>query len=170
MVTPDHFQNPVAEGVTAQSGHLVRFEPLRSSHNGEERLPRLPTLPRLPVGLRTIPGNVGSLGSLLRKPFWRAGTRDASTDQDRGDTRPGHRFAGRAGRHSPPGVDVARINFSHGTPEEHISRIARFRAAAERVGRFAGVLADLPGPKLRVKLPAPRELAIGDTDLVLAVG
>jgi pyruvate kinase len=61
------------------------------------------------------------------------------------------------------GVDVARVNFSHGTPEEHLGRIARFRAAAERVGKFAGVLADLPGPKLRVRLPVPRELAAGDT-------
>ena len=46
------------------------------------------------------------------------------------------------------GVDVARINFSHGG-EEHAGRIARFRAAAKRVGKFAAVLADLPGPKLR---------------------
>jgi pyruvate kinase len=61
------------------------------------------------------------------------------------------------------GVDVARINFSHGTPEEHLGRIARFRAAAERVGKFAGVLADLPGPKLRVRLPVPRELTAGET-------
>ena len=61
------------------------------------------------------------------------------------------------------GVDVARINFSHGTPEEHLDRIERFRAAAARAGKFAGVLADLPGPKLRIKLPVPRELAAGDT-------
>jgi pyruvate kinase len=61
------------------------------------------------------------------------------------------------------GVDVARINFSHGTPDEHLARIGRFRAAARRVDKFAGVLADLPGPKLRVKLPVPRELTAGDT-------
>ncbi|HEY3789630.1 MAG TPA: pyruvate kinase, partial [Urbifossiella sp.] len=58
------------------------------------------------------------------------------------------------------GVDVARINFSHGG-EEHADRIARFRAAARRVGKFAAVLADLPGPKLRVTIATPRELAIG---------
>ena len=61
------------------------------------------------------------------------------------------------------GVDVARINFSHGTPEEHLDRIARFREASRRAGKFAGVLADLPGPKLRVRLPVPRELAAGET-------
>lgn len=60
------------------------------------------------------------------------------------------------------GVDVARVNFSHGTPEEHLGRIERFRAAADRVGKLAGVLADLPGPKLRIKLPVPRDLAAGD--------
>ena len=59
------------------------------------------------------------------------------------------------------GVDVARINFSHGG-EEHAGRIARFRAAAKRVGKFAAVLADLPGPKLRVTIVAPRDLTIGD--------
>jgi pyruvate kinase len=61
------------------------------------------------------------------------------------------------------GVDVARVNFSHGTPEEHLARIARFREAATRVGKFAAVLADLPGPKLRVRLPVPRELAPAET-------
>lgn len=61
------------------------------------------------------------------------------------------------------GVDVARINFSHGTPDDHLGRIARFREAAKRAGKFAAVLADLPGPKLRVKLADPRTLTVGDT-------
>ena len=61
------------------------------------------------------------------------------------------------------GVDVARINFSHGTADEHIARVARFREAAVRVGKLAGVLADLPGPKLRVKTALPRELTVGRT-------
>ena len=60
------------------------------------------------------------------------------------------------------GVDVARINFSHGTADEHLDRIARFRDAAKRVGKFAAVLADLPGPKLRVKISTDRELKPGD--------
>ena len=61
------------------------------------------------------------------------------------------------------GVDVARVNFSHGSAEEHAARIRRFREASARVGKFAAVLADLPGPKLRVKIPAERILAFGDT-------
>ncbi len=60
------------------------------------------------------------------------------------------------------GVDVARVNFSHGTAEEHLARVARFREAARRVGKVAGVMADLPGPKLRVMLQAPRVLVPGD--------
>ena len=60
------------------------------------------------------------------------------------------------------GVDVARVNFSHGAAEEHIGRVANFRAAAKRVGKFVAVLADLPGPKLRVKIPALRFLNVGD--------
>jgi pyruvate kinase len=61
------------------------------------------------------------------------------------------------------GVDVARINFSHGSAEEHIARVASFREAARRVGKVAGVMADLPGPKMRVKLRAARDLKAGET-------
>jgi pyruvate kinase len=60
------------------------------------------------------------------------------------------------------GVDVARINFSHGSADEHLGRVARLREAANRLGKVVAVLADLPGPKLRVKLPAPRDLKAGD--------
>jgi pyruvate kinase len=61
------------------------------------------------------------------------------------------------------GADVVRINFSHGSAEEHVGRVARFREAAKRVGKFAAVLADLPGPKLRVKLPGVRTLSPGES-------
>jgi len=47
------------------------------------------------------------------------------------------------------GTDVVRLNLSHGTIGEHLERLARVRAAAARVGRPVGVLADLPGPKIR---------------------
>jgi pyruvate kinase len=60
------------------------------------------------------------------------------------------------------GVDVARINFSHGTADEHLGRIARFRAEADRQRRVAAVMADLPGPKLRVRIPGPRPLLPGE--------
>jgi pyruvate kinase len=59
------------------------------------------------------------------------------------------------------GVDVARINFSHGDAAEHLRRIAAVRAAAERNHRTVAVMADLPGPKLRVQLPAPLKLEAG---------
>jgi pyruvate kinase len=60
------------------------------------------------------------------------------------------------------GVDVARVNFSHGAVEDQLARVARFREAAKRVGKFVAVMADLPGPKLRVKIAGPRLLHAGD--------
>lgn len=48
------------------------------------------------------------------------------------------------------GVDVVRINCSHGTADEQRARCAAARAAAERAGRPLGVLFDLQGPKLRL--------------------
>jgi pyruvate kinase len=48
------------------------------------------------------------------------------------------------------GVDVARLNFSHGTREDHADNIVAIREAAEAVGREVGILGDLPGPKLRL--------------------
>ena len=48
------------------------------------------------------------------------------------------------------GMDVARLNFSHGTPEEHAENISLIRDAANRAGRPVAVLQDLPGPKLRI--------------------
>jgi pyruvate kinase len=47
------------------------------------------------------------------------------------------------------GLDVVRLNLSHGTVPEHLDRLARVRAAAEKCGRHVAVLADLPGPKVR---------------------
>ncbi|ADC72877.1 pyruvate kinase [Thioalkalivibrio sp. K90mix] len=48
------------------------------------------------------------------------------------------------------GVDVVRLNFSHGDPDDHRARLARLRAAADRAGRCVGVLGDLQGPKIRI--------------------
>lgn len=47
------------------------------------------------------------------------------------------------------GMDVARINFSHGTQEEHAQSIATIRRVAARAGRSIAVLQDLQGPKMR---------------------
>ena len=49
------------------------------------------------------------------------------------------------------GLDVARINFSHGGKDEQRRRILAIRAAAEQVGRPVGILADLSGPKIRIE-------------------
>ena len=48
------------------------------------------------------------------------------------------------------GMDVARMNFSHGTHEEHRERVQQVRAAAEDAGRVVAILQDLQGPKIRV--------------------
>jgi len=48
------------------------------------------------------------------------------------------------------GMDVARLNYSHGTLEEHSETARRVRDAAGRVGRPVAILQDLPGPKLRI--------------------
>ena len=48
------------------------------------------------------------------------------------------------------GVDVFRLNFSHGTRADHAENVAMAREAAERGGKQVGVLGDLPGPKLRI--------------------
>lgn len=49
------------------------------------------------------------------------------------------------------GVNAVRLNFSHGTAEHHAQRIASVRAVASRSGLEIGVLADLPGPKIRIE-------------------
>jgi pyruvate kinase len=48
------------------------------------------------------------------------------------------------------GVDVFRLNFAHGTPEEQAETVRRIRAVSEEVGREVGIMGDLPGPKLRL--------------------
>jgi pyruvate kinase len=47
------------------------------------------------------------------------------------------------------GMDVARLNFSHGTQPEHARTIARIRSASGRLKKPIAILADLPGPKIR---------------------
>jgi pyruvate kinase len=48
------------------------------------------------------------------------------------------------------GADVFRLNFSHGTAEDHAQSVRRIRAASERTGKWVGILGDIPGPKLRI--------------------
>jgi len=49
------------------------------------------------------------------------------------------------------GVDVVRLNYSHGSHEEQSRRVDMVRAAADKFGRVVGVLADLQGPKIRTE-------------------
>ncbi|RFU36808.1 pyruvate kinase [Actinomadura logoneensis] len=66
------------------------------------------------------------------------------------------------------GVDVARLNMSHGEHAVHEEVYHRIRAAAERHGRAVGVLADLQGPKIRIgRFPdGPVRLTLGDTFVI----
>jgi pyruvate kinase len=67
------------------------------------------------------------------------------------------------------GVDVIRLNLSHGDIDGHLVRLAAVRAAAERTGQVVAVLADLPGPKVR-SAPFPSGgvgLVAGDSVLLV---
>ena len=61
------------------------------------------------------------------------------------------------------GLNVARLNFSHGSPANHAKVIRRIRDAARETGRRVAIMADLPGPKMRLgKIdPEPIQLAPG---------
>src|SRR5687768_10299152 len=48
------------------------------------------------------------------------------------------------------GVDIFRLNFSHGTHESHAALVEGVRAASRQAGRFVAIPQDLPGPKIRL--------------------
>jgi pyruvate kinase len=58
------------------------------------------------------------------------------------------------------GMDVARLNFSHGSHEQHAENIAKLRAASLKVRKAVGILGDLQGPKIRTG-----RFITGSTDL-----
>jgi pyruvate kinase len=62
------------------------------------------------------------------------------------------------------GLNVARLNFSHGDFSGHAARIARIRAAEQATGRRVAIMADLPGPKMRLGTlePEPIQLSPGE--------
>lgn len=66
------------------------------------------------------------------------------------------------------GMNVARLNLSHGTPAEHAARMRSIRAVAKELKTPIGILLDLPGPKIRVGrvFPEPVDLREG-SQLVL---
>ena len=66
------------------------------------------------------------------------------------------------------GVNVVRLNFSHGTAEDHIKLAGLVREAAQRVGREVAIMADLQGPKIRVgKFAEGKVLLVGGEKFVL---
>ncbi|NNM62046.1 MAG: pyruvate kinase [Steroidobacteraceae bacterium] len=60
------------------------------------------------------------------------------------------------------GVDVVRLNFSHGQIADHGRRVERVRAAAAAAGRYVGVLGDLQGPKIRIERFAAGPVQLAD--------
>jgi len=68
------------------------------------------------------------------------------------------------------GVDVARLNASHGELPELARRLAAIRAWAATSARVVGVLLDLPGPKLRVGEMAPGTALVEGSEFVLSAG
>lgn len=63
------------------------------------------------------------------------------------------------------GTNVVRMNFSHGTAEDHMKRAEKVRTAAKKLGKYVAILGDLQGPKIRVAKfkDGPIHLNIGDT-------
>ena len=58
------------------------------------------------------------------------------------------------------GMNVARLNFSHGPLEQHALRVARIRQVSSKLNMPVGIFQDLQGPKIRVgKLEMPLQLA-----------
>jgi len=62
------------------------------------------------------------------------------------------------------GVNVVRLNFSHGSAEDHINRAKLVRELAAELGVYVGILGDLQGPKIRISTfkDGPIKLAVGD--------
>ena len=68
------------------------------------------------------------------------------------------------------GLSVARLNFSHGTHEQHAATVALVRSTAAELGRPVAILGDLQGPRIRIgDLAEPRHVADGE-DVVLVAG
>lgn len=69
------------------------------------------------------------------------------------------------------GMNVARMNFSHGTHEQHADRIALLRKVSRRLSQSVGILQDLQGPKIRVgDLPEPVQLSEGEMVCLYVTG
>ncbi|MDP1996978.1 MAG: pyruvate kinase, partial [Gallionella sp.] len=65
------------------------------------------------------------------------------------------------------GVDLVRMNFSHGSVQDHVKRAETVRAAAAVVGRTVGILADLQGPKIRVRKFENGKIVLNKDDIFI---
>lgn len=65
------------------------------------------------------------------------------------------------------GMNVARFNTKHGTPEWHLERIKRVKAVAARMKVAVGILLDLQGPEIRINLPDQKNFDVAEGDLVV---
>jgi len=67
------------------------------------------------------------------------------------------------------GLSVARLNFSHGTHEQHAATVALVRSTAADLGRPVAILGDLQGPRIRIgDLAAPRQVSDGEVVVLVA--
>ena len=112
-----------------------------------------PRGPEAPAGGFDLPGKPRAHrpGPLSGPPRCTVAGDHAAPHEDRRHHRPRLRATPRcSSAWSRPGMDVARLNFSHGSAEEHAETARRVRDAAGRAGRQVAILQDLPGPKLRI--------------------
>ncbi|MFQ5862006.1 MAG: pyruvate kinase [Candidatus Brocadiales bacterium] len=68
------------------------------------------------------------------------------------------------------GMDVARFNFSHGSPEEHEKAIARLRRISKALNRPIAVMQDLPGPKIRTGGMGPGSVVLNKRGSLIITG
>ena len=69
------------------------------------------------------------------------------------------------------GIDIVRLNFSHGTHDDHARRLEQVNAAAESLGRNVGSLGDLQGPKIRLGVLPDEGVTLADgAEVVLLAG
>lgn len=65
------------------------------------------------------------------------------------------------------GMNVARFNTKHGTPEWHKQRIGRVRAVAKKLKVSVGILLDLQGPEVRINLPGERGFELREGEIAI---
>src|SRR5439155_21232789 len=118
----------------------------------------------------------GTIGRAQGASSWRPPARPGNAETGRGLYSPAMRRTkivatiGPACRERPAlerlmraGVDVVRLNFSHGEPEEHLAVMRAVREIAETIGRPIAVLQDLGGPKIRTgRLGGGQPVALSD--------